>query len=227
MPLVNSFSFDCIAPSSLWHRLPTSWQVSPLALSVNAWVPHPTDPIDRVQEAVTRFVFGALVDAAERSGAVDRDMWRSQWVSPTEWTVPTITNGADGEGPDGLEKVGREDTPHVLDHGLNLELLLLSLNEERSRACSSRGSGATQSEWDGDSSGEAPRRDHSFQENRGAEGKETVMRSLIHTLCLPNIISRCVEAVLSEYDCVSPGRRTRKGAEGGGSARGRGGKSLE
>jgi HSPB1-associated protein 1 len=73
-----------LVPRHWWHRVET---LSPSSLSVNTWLEAPTDPADRVKEALVRMVACALMSADDGStagagaGAGKTGAW---WLNPTE-----------------------------------------------------------------------------------------------------------------------------------------------
>ena len=71
-----------LVPRHWWHRVET---LSRSSLSVNTWLEAPTDPADRVKEALVRMVACALMSAddlsTEGAGAGTTAAW---WLNPTE-----------------------------------------------------------------------------------------------------------------------------------------------
>lgn len=59
-------------PKHWWHFVEC---LDPISLSINLWLPHPTDPMDRVQEATARFLFNILAP--------------NEWLNPTERVLTT------------------------------------------------------------------------------------------------------------------------------------------
>ena len=77
------------APAGRWHDVET---VSALALSVNYWADHPTDPRDRLKEAVVRLVAQGLKHASGASASAEAEAEDDSpaWLNPGATVAPVV-----------------------------------------------------------------------------------------------------------------------------------------
>ena len=92
-----------LVPRHWWHRVET---LSRSSLSVNTWLEAPTDPVDRVKEALVRIVACALMSADDLSTAGAGAGTTAAW-----WLNPTEEAWAHGDGIEALRAALRDAAP--------------------------------------------------------------------------------------------------------------------
>ena len=98
-----------LVPKHWWHFVVTE---SDFALSINAWQEQTSDSHERLNEAMTRFCFGAILSALKEANYFENDQngcTLNSWISPSEM---------DEHGHDA-----------VTDHVRNYEYLKMSMQE--------------------------------------------------------------------------------------------------
>jgi hypothetical protein len=148
-------------------------QCSPLALSVNLWIPNDAvDARERVKEAATRYIFGAMKSSLDQCG-FDTSGGYSGWSNPSELRR---ASGSDDDKDDD-EAAGRETQEEALNNDMNnIYIALEHFIKQRVPWAS------------GDDS-----IDCLLQDNY-----ETVMKCLVDTILQPDVMHRFVNKIESE-----------------------------